>query len=81
MQLGRGPQVENHWPTDKGRFRINLSGTGLKVADNTKWISQGNYAMADIHRSRDGSRVSRICGGNCGKCTPSSISGLVVEVS
>lgn len=35
----------------QGRFRISLSGMGFKLADNTKWISQGNYAIADIHRS------------------------------
>uniref|UniRef100_A0A8B9LKD8 ADAM metallopeptidase with thrombospondin type 1 motif, 9 n=1 Tax=Astyanax mexicanus TaxID=7994 RepID=A0A8B9LKD8_ASTMX len=35
----------------QGRFRINLSGTGFQVAESTKWISQGNYAVADIHKS------------------------------
>uniref|UniRef100_A0A8C2K1E5 ADAM metallopeptidase with thrombospondin type 1 motif, 9 n=1 Tax=Cyprinus carpio TaxID=7962 RepID=A0A8C2K1E5_CYPCA len=65
----------------QGRFRINLSGTGFKVTESTRWISQGNYATADIHRSQDGSRVSGICGGYCGKCTPSSSPGLLVEVS
>ncbi|XP_016299075.1 A disintegrin and metalloproteinase with thrombospondin motifs 9-like [Sinocyclocheilus anshuiensis] len=65
----------------QGRFRINLSGTGFKVTESTRWISQGNYATADIHRSQDGSRVSGICGGYCGKCTPSSSPGLPVEVS
>lgn len=30
---------------------------------------------------QDGSRVSGICGGYCGKCTPSSSPGLLVEVS
>uniref|UniRef100_A0A8C1KEH8 ADAM metallopeptidase with thrombospondin type 1 motif, 9 n=1 Tax=Cyprinus carpio TaxID=7962 RepID=A0A8C1KEH8_CYPCA len=34
----------------QGRFRINLSGTGFKVTESTRWISQGNYATADIHR-------------------------------
>lgn len=36
----------------QGRFRLNLSGTGFKVAENTQWISQGNYAVADIHKSQ-----------------------------
>uniref|UniRef100_A0A8C2K2Q1 ADAM metallopeptidase with thrombospondin type 1 motif, 9 n=1 Tax=Cyprinus carpio TaxID=7962 RepID=A0A8C2K2Q1_CYPCA len=36
----------------QGRFRINLSGTGFKVTESTRWISQGNYATADIHRSQ-----------------------------
>ncbi|KAJ7983793.1 hypothetical protein DPEC_G00371300, partial [Dallia pectoralis] len=35
----------------QGRFSINLSGTGFKLAEKTNWVSQGNYAVADIHRS------------------------------
>ncbi|KAM4613394.1 A disintegrin and metalloproteinase with thrombospondin motifs 9-like [Polymixia lowei] len=65
----------------QGRFRINLSGTGFQVAEDTHWISQGNYAVADIHKSRDGSRVTGMCGGYCGKCTPSSGSGLPVTAA
>lgn len=64
----------------QGRFRINLSGTGFKLAEDTSWISQGNYAVADVQKSQDGSRVSGICGGYCGKCTPSSGSSLPVSV-
>nr|XP_019942000.1 PREDICTED: A disintegrin and metalloproteinase with thrombospondin motifs 9 [Paralichthys olivaceus] len=64
----------------QGQFRINLSGTGLKVADDTSWISQGNYAVADVRKSQDGSRVSGMCGGYCGKCTPSSGSSLPVTM-
>uniref|UniRef100_A0A8C1Z6Z7 ADAM metallopeptidase with thrombospondin type 1 motif, 9 n=1 Tax=Cyprinus carpio TaxID=7962 RepID=A0A8C1Z6Z7_CYPCA len=64
-----------------GRFRTSLSGTGFRMTDSTRWISQGNYATADIHKSQDGSRVSGICGGYCGKCTPSSSSGLLVKCS
>ncbi|XP_054472137.1 A disintegrin and metalloproteinase with thrombospondin motifs 9-like [Anoplopoma fimbria] len=64
----------------QGRFRINLSGTGFKVAEDSSWISQGNYAVADVQKSQDGSRVSGMCGGYCGKCTPSSGSSLPVTV-
>ncbi|XP_065811119.1 A disintegrin and metalloproteinase with thrombospondin motifs 9-like [Labrus bergylta] len=64
----------------QGRFRINLSGTGFKVADDVSWVSQGNYAVADVQKSQDGSRVSGMCGGYCGKCTPSSGSSLHVTV-
>ncbi|KAE8298082.1 A disintegrin and metalloproteinase with thrombospondin motifs 9 [Larimichthys crocea] len=64
----------------QGRFRINLSGTGFKVAEETSWISQGNYAVADVQKSQGGSRVSGLCGGYCGKCTPSSGSSLPVTV-
>ncbi|XP_076123623.1 A disintegrin and metalloproteinase with thrombospondin motifs 9 [Alosa pseudoharengus] len=65
----------------QGRFSINLSGTGFHVAEQTKWISHGNYAVADIHKSQDGSRVTGMCGGYCGKCTPSTSSGLLVRVT
>lgn len=64
----------------QGQFRINLSGTGLRVAEDTSWITQGNYAAADINKSQDGSRVSGVCGGYCGKCTPSGVSLLPVTV-
>uniref|UniRef100_A0A8D3C4X6 ADAM metallopeptidase with thrombospondin type 1 motif 9 n=1 Tax=Scophthalmus maximus TaxID=52904 RepID=A0A8D3C4X6_SCOMX len=40
----------------QGQFRINLSGTGLQVAEDTSWISRGNYAVADVRKSQDGSR-------------------------
>ncbi|KAB5536845.1 hypothetical protein PHYPO_G00112000 [Pangasianodon hypophthalmus] len=65
----------------QGRFSLNLSGTGFQVAGSTQWISQGNYAVADIHKSQDGSRVTGMCGGYCGKCTPSSSSGLLIQVT
>ncbi|KAG7478040.1 hypothetical protein MATL_G00076160 [Megalops atlanticus] len=64
----------------QGRFSINLSGTGFQVAEDTKWISQGNYAVADIHKSQDGSRVTGMCGGYCGKCTPSTGAGFQIKV-
>ncbi|XP_034725712.1 A disintegrin and metalloproteinase with thrombospondin motifs 9-like [Etheostoma cragini] len=64
----------------QGRFRINLSGTGFKVAKDSSWISQGNFAVADVQKSQDGSKVSGMCGGYCGKCTPSSGSSLPVTV-
>uniref|UniRef100_A0A6Q2YCM6 ADAM metallopeptidase with thrombospondin type 1 motif, 9 n=1 Tax=Esox lucius TaxID=8010 RepID=A0A6Q2YCM6_ESOLU len=36
----------------QGRLSINLSGTGFKLAEKTIWVSQGNYAVADIHISQ-----------------------------
>lgn len=36
----------------QGRFRINLSGTGFKVAEDISWVSQGNYAVADVQKSQ-----------------------------
>nr|XP_006004481.1 PREDICTED: A disintegrin and metalloproteinase with thrombospondin motifs 9 [Latimeria chalumnae] len=35
----------------QGRFSINLFGTGLSLAEATRWVSQGNYAVAEIQRS------------------------------
>lgn len=35
----------------QGQFSINLIGTGLKVAEATKWTSQGNYVSIKVHRS------------------------------
>lgn len=35
----------------QGQFSINLIGTGLKVAEATKWTSQGNYVSLKVHRS------------------------------
>uniref|UniRef100_A0A674E916 ADAM metallopeptidase with thrombospondin type 1 motif 9 n=1 Tax=Salmo trutta TaxID=8032 RepID=A0A674E916_SALTR len=36
----------------QGRFSINLLATGFQLAEETKWISQGNYVAADIHKSQ-----------------------------
>ncbi|XP_075430373.1 A disintegrin and metalloproteinase with thrombospondin motifs 9 isoform X1 [Ascaphus truei] len=64
----------------QGRFSINLSGTGLSVSETTKWMSQGNYAVTEIQKSPDGTKVTGKCGGYCGKCIPSSATGLSVQV-
>ncbi|XP_060058948.1 A disintegrin and metalloproteinase with thrombospondin motifs 9 isoform X3 [Erinaceus europaeus] len=64
----------------QGRFSINLYGTGLSLTDSARWTSQGNYAVSDIKKSPDGTRVIGKCGGYCGKCTPSSGTGLEVRV-
>ena len=65
----------------QGRFSINLYGTGLSLTESARWTSQGNYAVSDIKKSPDGTRVVGKCGGYCGKCTPSSGTGLEVRVS
>ncbi|XP_073687371.1 A disintegrin and metalloproteinase with thrombospondin motifs 20 [Garra rufa] len=64
----------------QGQFSINLSGTGLKVAESTKWVSQGNYVTLKVHRSEDGSRIYGRCGGFCGKCLPHPNTGLFVKI-
>uniref|UniRef100_A0A8C7I1E8 ADAM metallopeptidase with thrombospondin type 1 motif 20 n=1 Tax=Oncorhynchus kisutch TaxID=8019 RepID=A0A8C7I1E8_ONCKI len=64
----------------QGQFSINLIGTGLKVAEATKWTSQGNYVSVKVHRSEDGARIYGRCGGFCGKCIPQPHNGLLVYV-
>uniref|UniRef100_A0A7N8Y7P8 ADAM metallopeptidase with thrombospondin type 1 motif 20 n=1 Tax=Mastacembelus armatus TaxID=205130 RepID=A0A7N8Y7P8_9TELE len=59
----------------QGQFSINLIGTGFKVAESTKWTSQGNYVSI-----KDGSRIYGRCGGFCGKCIPQSHNGLLLQV-
>uniref|UniRef100_A0AAX7V026 GON domain-containing protein n=1 Tax=Astatotilapia calliptera TaxID=8154 RepID=A0AAX7V026_ASTCA len=67
-------------PCPQGRFKINLSGTGLRLADDTSWMSQGTFVVKTIKKSQDGSRVSGMCGGYCGKCIPSSGHSLPITV-
>eukprot|EP00066_Takifugu_rubripes_P016653 XP_011605919.1 PREDICTED: A disintegrin and metalloproteinase with thrombospondin motifs 20 [Takifugu rubripes] len=64
----------------QGQFSINLVGTGLKVAESTKWTSQGNYVSIKVHRSEDGTRIYGRCGGFCGKCIPQAHNGLLLQV-
>ncbi|XP_068458877.1 A disintegrin and metalloproteinase with thrombospondin motifs 20 [Clinocottus analis] len=64
----------------QGQFSINLIGTGLKVAEETKWTTQGNYVSIKVHRSEDGTRIYGRCGGFCGKCIPQAHNGLLLQV-
>ncbi|KAJ7400306.1 hypothetical protein BTVI_106621 [Pitangus sulphuratus] len=64
----------------QGQFSINLTGTGLRLSSTVRWIAQGNYATADIHKSHDGTKIYGRCGGFCGKCVPSTITGLQVQI-
>uniref|UniRef100_A0A3Q2ZW55 ADAM metallopeptidase with thrombospondin type 1 motif 20 n=1 Tax=Kryptolebias marmoratus TaxID=37003 RepID=A0A3Q2ZW55_KRYMA len=64
----------------QGQFSINLIGTGLKVAQATKWTPQGNYVSLKVHRSEDGTRIYGRCGGFCGKCIPQAHHGLLLTV-
>ncbi|XP_054631701.1 A disintegrin and metalloproteinase with thrombospondin motifs 20-like isoform X1 [Dunckerocampus dactyliophorus] len=64
----------------QGQFSINLIGTGLRVAEATKWTSQGNYVTFKVHRSEDGRRIYGRCGGFCGKCVPQAHNGLLLQV-
>ncbi|KAM4651989.1 A disintegrin and metalloproteinase with thrombospondin motifs 9 [Discoglossus pictus] len=64
----------------QGRFSINLSGTGFSISEATKWMSQGNYAVNEIKKSPDGTKITGKCGGYCGKCIPSSATGLSLQL-
>uniref|UniRef100_A0A8C6PYT6 ADAM metallopeptidase with thrombospondin type 1 motif 9 n=1 Tax=Nothobranchius furzeri TaxID=105023 RepID=A0A8C6PYT6_NOTFU len=50
-----------HIISESKLFLINLSGTGLKVAENAAWISQGNYAVAKIQKSEVSHHTLVIC--------------------
>ncbi|KAJ7407992.1 hypothetical protein WISP_123543 [Willisornis vidua] len=64
----------------QGQFSINLAGTGLRLSSAVRWIAQGNYATADIHKSHDGTKIYGRCGGFCGKCVPSTVIGLQLQI-
>ncbi|XP_068525490.1 A disintegrin and metalloproteinase with thrombospondin motifs 20 isoform X6 [Anas acuta] len=64
----------------QGQFSINLAGTGLRLSSTVRWIAQGNYATADIHKSHDGTKIYGRCGGFCGKCIPNTITGLQLQI-
>ncbi|XP_010131062.1 PREDICTED: A disintegrin and metalloproteinase with thrombospondin motifs 20-like [Buceros rhinoceros silvestris] len=64
----------------QGQFSVNLAGTGLRLSSTVKWIGQGNYATADIHKSHDGTKIYGRCGGFCGKCIPNTIIGLQLQI-
>uniref|UniRef100_G1NB35 ADAM metallopeptidase with thrombospondin type 1 motif 20 n=1 Tax=Meleagris gallopavo TaxID=9103 RepID=G1NB35_MELGA len=64
----------------QGQFSINLAGTGLRLSSTVRWMAQGNYATADIHKSQDGTKIYGRCGGFCGKCIPNTITGLQLQI-
>ncbi|XP_048817064.1 A disintegrin and metalloproteinase with thrombospondin motifs 20 isoform X5 [Lagopus muta] len=64
----------------QGQFSINLAGTGLRLSSTVRWMAQGNYATADIHKSHDGTKIYGRCGGFCGKCIPNTITGLQLQI-
>ncbi|XP_069484120.1 A disintegrin and metalloproteinase with thrombospondin motifs 20 [Ambystoma mexicanum] len=64
----------------QGRFSINLSGTGLRISNEARWVAQGNYATVKVHRSQDGTKIYGKCGGYCGKCIPLTSVGLQVQI-
>lgn len=58
----------------KGQFKVDLSGTRLRVRNDVNWKLSGwpkNLTMQDYQKSPDGAVVSAKCGGWCGSCSPS----------
>ena len=57
----------------KGQFKVDLSGTRLRVRDDVSWTLQGfpnGLQIQDYQKSLDGAVVSAKCGGWCGRCKP-----------
>ena len=56
----------------KGVFKINLQGTGIKLAGSPKWKSQGyphdDQRITQFQMTED--KVSAHCGGSCSVCEP-----------
>ena len=56
-----------------GKFNIDLSDTMWRIPESVSWKAKGYMpAMKNFKMSADRQRVSAICGGHCGGCTPSS---------
>ena len=57
----------------QGGFKVDLSGTRLRVRDDVTWTLQGfpsGLQLQDYMKSPDGAVVSAKCGGWCGRCKP-----------
>jgi len=59
----------------KGRFKINLKGTGVNIIPR-KWVATGTpkdmkERMTQFQNSSDWKEVSAHCGGSCAECEPS----------
>ena len=58
----------------KGKFQIDLSGTGLRVKRDAEWEPWGSpripQRLLSYKKSEDGSFVYGECGGSCGGCEP-----------
>ena len=58
----------------RGHFKVDLTGTGLRLRPSVAWKARGfppGIEMHEYKRSKDGTLVSAKCGGWCGKCRPS----------
>ncbi|XP_067686027.1 uncharacterized protein [Haliotis asinina] len=64
----------------KGRFTIDLRGTGLAVVPEQTWSKDGFMSIIQsISRSHEGSVIELRCGGFCGGCDP--VGSLKLQVN
>lgn len=58
----------------KGKFQVDLSGTGLRMRKDVDWEAWGTPKMPqrllNIHKAEDGTMAYGECGGSCGGCQP-----------
>ena len=76
MRYGRGGDCFSLGQCRRGGFKIDLSGTDLKLRDDIKWISWGapktGSRMINFTKSPDFTQASAVCGGSCGGCQPNT---------
>ena len=58
----------------KGKFQVDLSGTGLRMRKDVDWETWGTpklpQRLLNIHKAEDGTMAYGECGGSCGGCQP-----------
>jgi len=64
----------------QGKFSINLTGTGLRVAAYSSWIGVGNKPSVWLQRIQENQIIYGKCGGYCGTCEPEHYRGLKLDV-
>lgn len=63
----------------QGRFSIDFGEDArVRIAPHVRWSAHGQSSAARVHVSRDGRKVSGMCGGRCGTCRPDQ--GLLLEI-
>ncbi|KAI6211925.1 BMA-GON-1, isoform e [Aphelenchoides besseyi] len=64
----------------QGQFSIDLRNTGLRLADDLEWKTQGHRTTSKIERKFSNTLIQGQCGGYCGECMPDKFKGLVLEI-
>lgn len=59
---------------NKGKFQVDLSGTGLRMRKDVDWEAWGTpklpQRLLTIRKAEDGTMAYGECGGSCGGCQP-----------